>query len=428
MSPVEALSPFSPRQLEFILNSRARFNIAHGAVRSGKTVCTLFRFLQEVAACEGNSIYIMGYSLSTIYRNIVSLIFDSPEFKCFKPFCSWSKGSHVLTFGNKEIKCIGCGDEGALGMIQGLTIDLVLCDEMTLFPLNVIDMVKTRLSRDHSRLFASMNPSHPTHKIKQWIDWSLSGDENYYSLHFSIEDNPYISQKYILDLQKSLSGLFYKRNYLGIWCLAEGSIFDFFDRKLHVCPRIDGPKAADYWIAGLDYGARNPLACVLLGVSRGDYDQTGPRLWVQKEYFWNPAVTNRQKTNSEFAEDIYQFLSPYDVKAVYMDPSAASFRLDLQRKGLHCVPANNEVLDGIGVMTSLMQRGTLSVCSPCKNTIREVESYVWDPKKTKIGEDAPLKVDDHLMDALRYAVMTHRVARPQEAQNLSKPPGYYGWR
>lgn len=418
-------SPFSDKQVEFILNSNARYNIAHGAVRSGKTVCTLFRFLQEVAASEGSSIYIMGYSLSTIYRNVVSLIFDSEEFACFKPFCSWAKGSHTLLFGTREIKCIGCGDEGALGLIQGLTIDLVLCDEMTLYPLNVIDMLKTRLSRDRSRLFASMNPSYPQHKIKQWIDWAANGDKNYYALHFSIEDNPFLSQEYIFDLQKSLSGLFYKRNYLGIWCLAEGAIFDFFDRDLHVTSRP--PKAADYWIAGLDYGATNPLACVLIGISRGQHDQTGVRMWAEKEYFWNPAVTHRQKTNYEFSEDIFQFLSPYDVKAIYVDPSAASFRLDLQKKGLHCVPANNEVLDGIGVMTSLVQKGVLSICSPCKNLIREIEGYVWDPKKAKIGEDEPYKVDDHLVDALRYAVFSHKVARSQEIKHLPRAPGYYGW-
>lgn len=416
--------PFSDKQLEFILNSNARFNIAHGSVRSGKTVCTLFRFLQEVAAIEGSSIYIMGYSLSTIYRNVVSLIFDSPEFELFKIYCSWSSGSHTLTFGTKQIKCIGCGDEGALGLIQGLTIDLVLCDEMTLYPINVIDMIKTRLSRDQSKLFASMNPSHPQHKIKQWIDWAAQGDKNYYSVHFSIEDNSsFLSKEYISDLQKSLSGLFYKRNYLGIWCLAEGAIFEFFDRNIHVKRRP--PKSADYWIAGLDYGTNNPLGCVLIGVCRGDYDQTGTCMWVQEEYFWNPAVTHRQKTNYEFAQDILRFLSPYDVKAVYMDPSAAAFRLDLQKLGLHCVPANNDVLDGIGVMTSLVQRGILSICSPCANLIREIEGYVWCPKAAQKGDDEPFKKDDHLVDALRYAVMTHKVAKMQPTA-LPKPVGYYG--
>ena len=203
--------PFSPKQVEFILNSNAKFNLAHGSVRSGKTVCTIFRFIQAVMQCPGESIYIVGYSLGTIYQNVICLILNSEELKVFAPYCSWSRGNKELTIGHRVIRCIGAGDEGALGMIQGLTMDLVYCDEMTLYPDNVIDMIKTRLSRPHSQLFASMNPKQPTHKIKEWIDWAESGDKNYYSLHFTLDDNPYVAESYKQDLKKSLSGLFYKR-------------------------------------------------------------------------------------------------------------------------------------------------------------------------------------------------------------------------
>ncbi len=36
----------SPKQLEFIVNSTAKWNLAHGSVRTGKTVGATFRFLQ----------------------------------------------------------------------------------------------------------------------------------------------------------------------------------------------------------------------------------------------------------------------------------------------------------------------------------------------------------------------------------------------
>lgn len=400
-------NPFSPKQVEFILNSKSKFNLAHGSVRSGKTVCTLFRFIQAVHDCPGESIYITGYSLGTIYQNVICLLLNSEELQVFTPFCSWSRGNKELTIGQKTIRCIGAGDEGALGMIQGLTMDLVYGDEITLYPDNVIDMIKTRLSRPHSQLFASMNPKQPTHKVKEWIDWAEAGDKNYYSLHFTLDDNPYVAESYKQDLKKSLSGLFYKRNYLGLWCLADGAIFDFFDTNLHVNKRGCN---AEYFIAGIDVGSVNPTACTLCAVNTGRTTQTGPKIWVIKEYYWNPAKTGRQKTNSELAIDIENFLRDYPVKQLYIDPSAAAFKLELRRRGIPCCDADNDVLEGIRTMTSLMQKGVLSVSPECPNLIQEIESYVWDTRKAKLGEDAPLKTNDHAVDALRYACFTHKIS------------------
>ena len=402
---------FSPKQIEFILNANAQFNLAHGSVRAGKTVCTLFAFLEAVFHCPGENIIITGYSLGTIYNNVIALLFSSKELNVFRPLCTWSKGNKQLTFGMKKILCIGAGDEGALGQIQGNTWDLCYCDEMTLYPQNVIDMISTRLSNNHSKLFASMNPKQPSHKLKTWIDLAESGDPSYYSLHFTISDNPYLPQVYIDNLKKTLSGLFYKRNYLGLWCMAEGAIFDFFDRNIHVVKKPQ--KAQEYWVAGIDVGTSNPFAVVLVAVNTGRYDQTGPKMWVEKEYYWDPSdkAGGRQKTNFELLQDVEKFLEPYSLRALYIDPSAAAFKADLRRAGLKPVDANNDVNFGIEEMSKKMYSGDLLVCANCTNLIREIEGYVWDRKKSENGKDAPKKKDDHAIDALRYVVASHIVVK-----------------
>lgn len=410
---------FSDKQHEFIQNSYKKYNITHGAVRAGKTVVCIFRFIQEALQCPGNSIYLIGFSLKTIYQNVVSLLFDSEELGYFAPFCSWSKGNHILTLKDKTIRCIGAGDEGALGVIQGLSIDLCYCDEMTLYPPNVLDMIETRLSRHHSKLFASMNPSHPDHKIKGWIDRAARGDKDYYALHFKIDDNPFLPTDYKKNLEENISGLFYRRNILGEWCLAEGSIYDFFDKKYHVTPHPI--YAADYYIAGIDVGTSNPFSCVLIGISYGTAQQIGKRLWVEKEYYWDPSVTNRQKTNQEFCRDILQFLSPYPLKGVYIDPSASAMKLELRKANLPVIDANNDVLEGIRAVGDLISVGTLQICASCPNLIRELQNYVWDAKKGSKGMDAPLKKNDHAVDALRYAIMTHRVPDPYKASQHKSP-------
>lgn len=435
------MHPLSPKQLEFILNSTAKWNLAHGSVRSGKTVCTLFRFMQACFNCPDSQLWMIGRSSETIYDNAIRLILESrgddsqDPLAIYRPFCTWSAGKRELKFFDKTISTLGAQNEGAIGAIQGKTFSMVYCDEMTLYPESIIDMIDTRLSNPHSMGFASMNPSHPKHKLKQWIDKADEGDKNYYSLHFTLDDNPYLEESYKARIRNSLSGLFYKRNYLGIWCLAEGAIFDFFDRSIHIVKRP--PRAAEYWIAGIDYGTSNAFACVLIGVSTGKYTQTGKCLWVEKEYYWDSKKMGRQKTNSEYAEDVSKFLENYAVRNIYLDPSAESFQLELRRKGLHTVHADNDVDNGIQTMTSEMKKGNLFVCAECENLIKEIESYVWDPKSADKGYDEPLKKDDHAVDSLRYAVHSHKVSTytqqktrdEQEKVHTHKlHPGAYGAR
>lgn len=391
---------FSPRQNEFISDSTAKFNLAHGSVRSGKTVCTLYRFMCAVRDCPGSKIWMIGLTSDTLYHNIIRLLFESDELSFFRFACTWTPGKRELTFMDKTINTLGARDERAIGPIQGKTFDLCYCDEMTLYPESVLQMISTRLSMPHSQLFGSMNPMQPSHIVKQWIDAGDAGDKNFYSLHFNIDHNPFLPPSYKEMLKATLSGLFYRRNYLGEWCLADGAIFDFLDKKIHIVKRP--PRAAEFWLVGIDYGASNPFAAVLVGYSSGKYEQAGAHMWVEKEYYWDPKKQGRQKTNSEFARDLQEFIEGYSIRSMYLDPSAESFQVELRRMNIHVVHANNDVYNGIQLMTNLVKEGSLTICESCPNLIREMEGYVWDQSKSKQGIDAPLKQADHALDALRY--------------------------
>ena len=79
----------SARQIEFVLGSDRKWNLAHGSVRSGKTVCTLFRFMQAVAECVDSQVFMVGYSSDTIYQNCIRLLLESEELSVFRPHCQW---------------------------------------------------------------------------------------------------------------------------------------------------------------------------------------------------------------------------------------------------------------------------------------------------------------------------------------------------
>lgn len=371
--------------------------------------------MQAAWQCPDSQIFMVGHSADTIYNNAIRLLLESEQLEIFRPFCTWAPGKRQLKFRDKTIQTLGAKNEGAVGHFQGLTMSLVYCDEMTLYPDSIIQMINSRLSNPWSMGFASMNPRHPTHILKRWIDAGLAGDKSIYSLHFNLDDNPYVPDSYKDFLKRTSSGIFYKRNYLGEWCLAEGAIFDFFDRDIHVINRPH--RAAEYYIAGIDYGISNAFACLVIGVSTGVRDQIGKQLWVEAEYYWDSKKTHRQKTNSEFADDVQRFLEPYGIRMTYIDPSALAMKIELQRRGMHVVEADNDVQQGIEKMTSEMAKGNLFIMRNCKNLIAEIENYVWDDRKSKEGEDAPVKKGDHAVDGLRYVLNTHKVATYEPYKN-----------
>ena len=66
--------------------------------------------------------------------------------------------------------------------------------------------------------------------------------------------------------------------------------------------------------------------------------------------------------------------------------------------------ADNDVQAGIERIKSLFKEGRLKIFSCCANTIDELESYHYQlDNPDKPTQDAPVKVHDHAMDALKYA-------------------------
>ena len=124
-----------------------------------------------------------------------------------------------------------------------------------------------------------------------------------------------------------------------------------------------------------------------------------------------------QKTDGQYADDMDEFVSAWKVmpKAIIIDPSALSFRVELRNRGYRIIEADNDVINGIRKTSNMLKKGMLRIHEDCTNTIAEFGTYSWDEKAGEKGIEQPIKVADHSMDALRYFVSTaikdKRVAR-----------------
>lgn len=386
----------SEKQYLSIQEAEARLNIWQGAVRSGKSFASLYRFLHFIRRGAEGPLIIVGRTTRTITTNIIDPLRD-----ILGDYVKYWIGKGELNIFGRKIYAVSANDARAEAKIRGSTFVGAYVDEMTLIPETFVKMLLSRLSLPGAKLFGTTNPDSPYHWLKRdFLDRSEILDLK--TWEFKLEDNPSLSPDFVKQIKSEYSGLWYQRFIEGKWVQAEGAVYDFFDPSFHC---MDLPtNRASFYVAGLDYGTANPFACVLVGVN---FD-TFPNMWVEDEYYFNSKIAQRQKTDYEYAEDIENFLRGRTVKALYIDPSALSLKVELMKRGMdNLYDAENEVLDGIRLVAQYLSQGTLKVCRKCKNLINEFQSYVWDTRSTKLGLDKPIKENDHALDALRYALYTH---------------------
>jgi PBSX family phage terminase large subunit len=396
-----------PKQLTSFQDSNAKINIWEGAVRSGKTYISLARFVDELIVGPPGQYAILSRTYDTFKRNLLEILMQMTGGDA-----RYYAGKRELNLWGKTVHVIGADDARSESKIRGSTFSGAYVDEATLIPESVFRMLISRCAMNEARIFATTNPDSPYHWLKRDF---LDNNPDVYSWQFTLDDNPILKIEEKDYLKRQYKGIWYQRFIEGKWVQAEGAIYDFFDVSLHTLDYAH--HNAEYYVVGVDYGTSNPCAFVLLGVNRSVY----PNIWVEDEYYYNSREAQRQKTDSEYADDLKKFIRGRNVNAIYVDPSAASFKLELQRQGVqNLFDAVNDVIDGIRFVSDTLNNGTIKICRKAKNLIKEFQSYVWDAKSAVTGVDKPLKENDHALDALRYALYTHFFNKSQNKIDWGK--------
>ena len=366
--------------------------ICDGAVRSGKTLCTGLSFFCWAMSCFHNRNFALcGRSIQSVRRNILSELRPLLEDMGFRCVEQVSKNRIQVRLGGRRntVYLFGGKDESSAASIQGITLAGVLLDEAALMPRSFVEQAAARCSVAGSRLWFSCNPESPAHWFYQ--EWILKAEEKRaLRLHFTMEDNPGLSSEVRERYANTFQGTFYRRFVLGEWTAAEGLVYDFFDESM-VRPVPEGP--FEMWYVSVDYGTSNPTSMGLWGRKDG--------VWYRvSEYYYDSRSAHRQKTDEEYADDLARLAGNRPVRAVIVDPSAASFCETLRRRGWRVQKADNRVISGIRLTARLLKSGQLIICQGCGDAIREFSLYRWDDKT--LGQDQVRKEHDHAMDEIRY--------------------------
>lgn len=234
-------------------------------------------------------------------------------------------------------------------------------------------------------------------------------------------DNPHLPPDYESDMrsQPGASVAWCKQFLDAQMGAIEGAIYEAFDRDVHVVPAAS--LAGRKWrkvLSGMDWGWANPGALIVGGI-----DGRGDLYLLAEEYH---ARRNVDDTPGGWLPLMRSVCVDMRVASMHCDPSRPGDIETAGRKlrGLTLVyPGDNDVANGIRRLVARLQwaaersktkaesggelvgGGALYVSSACVNTIAEMEGYVRKRRRDGSFDEAPVKRNDHALDALRYLEM-----------------------
>ena len=397
-----SFKPFSKKQLDVLswwspLRESAQFDgiICDGAVRSGKTLCMSVSCVSwAMTTFDGGSFAICGKTIRSVKRNVAQPLLSILRDLGFGVEEKLSSNIFMVTSIGRTNRfyLFGGRDESSAALIQGMTLCGVLFDEAALMPRSFVEQALARCSVENSKLWFNCNPEYPQHWFcREWI--KKVKEKNMYYLHFTMDDNPSLSEK-IRNRYKSLySGSFYDRFILGKWTASEGLVYPFMSDD---AMWGDVPDECEEYVVSCDYGTINPSSFGLWGLWEG--------VWYRiDEYYYNSRKEGCSRTDEEHYNGLCELIGDRNVRCIVVDPSAASFIEVIRRHGTyHVIRAKNNVLDGIRQTGTALKQKQIIIGKECKDCIREFGLYRWESG----GKDVPCKENDHSMDDVRYFVTT----------------------
>ncbi|AYJ40137.1 PBSX family phage terminase large subunit [Lactiplantibacillus paraplantarum] len=389
-----------------------RLLINYGAVRSGKTVIDNDIFLMELRRIRAvadeldidEPMYILaGYSSKSLQNNVLQELTNKYgiDFKFDK------HGSFKL-FGVKVVQTF-TGSIAGLGAIRGMTSFGAYVNEASLANEAVFNEILDRCSAPDARIICDTNPDVPTHYLKKnYID-NNDPKAGIVSYHFTIDDNTFLPKEY-LERKKAgtPAGMFYDRSILGLWVSGEGMVYRDFNKDTMVIPRSKLPDNLNYY-CGVDWGYEHKGTIVVMADDRDGNTyliEEHTRQFEEIDYW----VTIAKEIQERYGKKL----------KFWADSARPEHVARFQREGLKAFNAKKSVLSGIESVAKCMKQGHFFVIKEAIDAfLDEIYQYVWDE-----ATGLPVKLNDDVMDALRYAIYnTHERLK---ARTIKKPKGLRG--
>ena len=378
-------------------NPKYRFVVGALSRRQGKTYIGNI-VAQCVALVPGCHVLIVSpnYNLSNISFDLQRNLIKQFDLEIEKD----NAKDRVIELSNGST--IRLGSVNQIDSVVGRSYDFVLFDEAALADGETAFNVAIRPTMDkpNSKALFISTPRGRNNWFSKFFNRGFNDDfPEWVSIKATWQDNPRASEEDIEEARRSMSDAEFKQEYEADFNIFEGQIWNFnYEKCVQDLTDMDC-RGMDI-ISGLDVGFKDPTAfCVIA------YD--GEKFYILEEYY------AAERTTEEHASYLSEIIERRDVDYCFIDAAAAQTRFDLaQNYDITTTNAKKSVLDGIGMVASLVDNDRLIVHQSCQEVLRCLDQYRWDPNPNLMREKPLHDSSSHMADALRYALYSFEQSAP----------------
>ena len=349
-----------------------RYIINQGGSRSGKSI-SILQCLIVIALSDKVKISIVRETLAsckTIMDDFMNLLYEYDLYERD----NHNKSSSTYIFPNGSIfEFMGVSDTQKL---RGKKRDILFCNEVN--EVGSEEWLQLML-RTTGKVFVDFNPSDNDH----WI-YELIKDKKSVLIKSTYKDNPFLTGEQISFIENLINT---DINYYKIYALGEiptstTRIYTHFKQY------TDEIQSSDYCY-GLDFGFNHPCALVKVIFYMN-------RVYI-KEIIYKSGLTTSDLIREMMSNGVEKN------KVIYCDSARPDIIEELKRAGYNARSSDKNVKQGIDTVKQM----EIFVHYESLNILKEYKLYNWKTDKDRVL-DEPVKINDDAMDALRYAIHTHK--------------------
>jgi phage terminase large subunit len=389
---------FNPLYYDY-LNDETHTQIFFGGSSSGKSYFVIGQRCVIDMLKGGHNYLIVRNTQLTVRKSVFNEILKAISFFKVGSYFNVNKTDLVITCHNgHSIMMAGLDDAEKIKSItpsKGVITDIIV-EEATETEYAAVKQLYKRLrgfSKVKKRVILLFNPILKTHWIYQeyFGEWDDSKQvyksDDLLIVKSTYKDNKFLTPEDVYQLENE-KDIYYREVYtLGNWGVLGAVIFKNWSA---MDTREEQKKFGSNWFNGLDFGfSADPSAFI-----RCYYDRMRMTIYITDELYLYGA------TNDILASEVKQIISRDPVTC---DCAGSLSIQELRQHGVTSIPCKKGK-DSVNFGIQWLQKMQIVVDKSCQNFLNEIQQYKWREDKDGNATTQPIDRNNHLLDALRYAL------------------------
>lgn len=389
---------------------KTQFGAVISGVQSGKTFLGSHWAGKKIKEFPKGNGLICAPTYKILQQSTLDKFFK--EYPVLRRFYKEQKGVIELPTGGKVF--IRSADQ-PLG-IEGMTINWAWLDEAGMASRLLWTVIRSRVSFTGGQVLITTTPYNMGWLYQEfYLPWQKGTDKDLSVFTWRSIDNPFFPVEFYNKEKERLRPEEFSRRYMGEFRKMEGLVYDIAGRQIIAPPQdlTDFIKKTSFIGAGIDWGWH----IAAIGVC------------ALKDNAWHIIGEwyESKKTTAEIIQAAKNLRSEFKIQRFFPDPAEPDRIKECQDAGLNMAEVNKDLKGGISTIQQMIKDDRFYVSNTCRNFLDEAENYHYlEGQEGKPFKDEPVKVSDHLMDAIRYVIQTYDPAKemafiPTEQSGGQKP-------